>query len=88
MLKDGYLYKRVAIDSLSFWGVMPSDEELLKFQPPENKESSEVEWLAQLYGDKKKKRTIKYEKSGEKGEGSSSSSSTKKYELYDLVSLG
>lgn len=89
MLKDGYLYKRVSLDSLSFWGVMPTEEELLKFQPPENNESSEVEWLAELYGDKKKKkRTVKYEKGGEKGEGSSSSTSTKKYELYDLVSLG
>ncbi|KAK4756094.1 hypothetical protein SAY87_009851 [Trapa incisa] len=87
-LKDGYLYKRVAMDSLSFWGVMPSDEELLKFQPHEDKESSEMEWLDQLYGDKKKTQIVKFEKGGEKGAGPSDSPPTKKYVLYDLVSLG
>ncbi|KAL0286332.1 UNVERIFIED_CONTAM: protein RNA-directed DNA methylation 3 [Sesamum angustifolium] len=29
MLKDGYLYKKVSIDSLSLWGVMPTEDELL-----------------------------------------------------------
>lgn len=87
MLKDGYLYKRVAIDSLSIWGVTPSEDEILKFQPAENNESVEVEWLTQLYGDRKKKRTIKLDKGSEKGEGSSGSSSVKKFELYDLVCL-
>ncbi|XP_056168939.1 protein RNA-directed DNA methylation 3 isoform X2 [Syzygium oleosum] len=88
MLKDGYLYKRMSLEALSFWSVMPSEEELLKFQPAENNESGDVEWLSQLYGDKKKKRMVECDKGGEKGDGSSSSNSAKKYELYELVSLG
>ncbi|KAF8039122.1 hypothetical protein BT93_B1617 [Corymbia citriodora subsp. variegata] len=88
MLKDGYLYKRMSLEALSFWSVMPSEEELLKFQPSENNESGDVEWLSQIYGDKKKKRMVECDKGGEKGDGSSSSNSAKKYELYELVSLG
>ncbi|CAB4300857.1 unnamed protein product [Prunus armeniaca] len=71
MFKDGYLYKKVPIDSLSFWGVMPSEEELLKFKSSENNESDNLEWLTELYGKEKKRRTIKIEEGGGKGEGSS-----------------
>ncbi|XP_010032136.2 protein RNA-directed DNA methylation 3 isoform X1 [Eucalyptus grandis] len=88
MFKDGYLYKRMSLEALSFWSVMPTEEELLKFQPSENNESGDLEWLSQIYGEKKKKRTIECDKGGEKGDGSSSSNSAKKYELYELVSLG
>lgn len=87
MLKDGYLYKRVSIDSLSCWGVMPTEEELLKFRPSENNESDNLEWLTQIYGGPKKKRVIGNEKSGEKGE-SSLASGQNRYELYDLVCFG
>lgn len=85
MLKDGYLYKRVSIDSLNFWGVVPSEEELLKFKPSENNESDNLEWLTQLYGGPKKKRMIGNGKGGEKGESSSGSGS---FELYSLVCFG
>lgn len=88
MLSDGYLYKRMSLEALSFWSVMPSEEELLKFQPSENNESGDVEWLSQLYGDKKRKRTVVCDKGGEKGDGSASSNSAKKYGLYELVSRG
>ncbi|XP_008233436.1 PREDICTED: protein RNA-directed DNA methylation 3 [Prunus mume] len=71
MFKDGYLYKKVPIDSLSFWGVMPSEEELLKFKSSENNEGDNLEWLTELYGKEKKRRTIKIEEGGGKGEGSS-----------------
>ncbi|KAJ6317426.1 hypothetical protein OIU76_013045 [Salix suchowensis] len=87
MLKDGYLYKRVSIDSLSCLGVMPSEEELLKFKSSENNESENSEWLAQIYVGQKKKRIIRNEKSGEKGEGSSASGQNR-FELYDLVCFG
>ena len=33
MLKDKYVYKKVYPDSLSLWGVVPTEEELLKFGP-------------------------------------------------------
>lgn len=88
MLKEGYLYKRVSFDSLSLWGIVPTEGELLKFQPSEHSEFHDAEWLNELYGDRKKKRIVRFEKGGEKGEGSSGSSSTKKYELFELVSLG
>ncbi|KDP30494.1 hypothetical protein JCGZ_16173 [Jatropha curcas] len=85
LLKDGYLYKKVSVDSLSCWGVMPSEEELLKFQPAENNNSDNSEWLKQLYGTPKKKRVIGNEKGGEKGESSSGSGG---FGLYDLVCFG
>lgn len=55
MLKDGFLYKKVSIDSLSFWDVNPTEEELQKFTLPSNDESDNMEWLSQLYGEQKKK---------------------------------
>lgn len=54
MPKDGFLYKKVSIDSLSFWGVNPSEDELQKFTISSNDESDNVEWLSQLYGEPKK----------------------------------
>ncbi|XP_011031637.1 PREDICTED: hornerin isoform X1 [Populus euphratica] len=87
MLKDGYLYKRVSIDSLSCLSVLPSEEELLKFKSSENNESENLEWLAQIYVGQKKKRIIGNEKGGEKGEGSSASGQNR-FELYDLVCFG
>ncbi|XP_039023557.1 protein RNA-directed DNA methylation 3-like [Hibiscus syriacus] len=85
MFKDGYLYKRVSIDSLSCWGIMPTEEELLKFSSSDNNETDDLEWLSQLYGEKKKKKTITNEKGGEKGEGSSGFSLEDGFELYNLV---
>ncbi|XVE99222.1 hypothetical protein REPUB_Repub03eG0178900 [Reevesia pubescens] len=88
MLKDGYLYKRVSIDSLSCWGVMPTEEELLKFSHSDNIESDDLEWLSQLYGEKKRKKTITNDKGGEKGEGASGSGMDNGFELYNLVCFG
>ncbi|XP_052187929.1 protein RNA-directed DNA methylation 3 [Diospyros lotus] len=95
MLKDGYLYKKVSIDSLNFSSVMPSEGELLKFEPSKKEESNCQEWLTQLYGEEKKKHTVKFEKTGGKGgggkgdggkgEGSSSSSMANSFELHDFV---
>nr|XP_009761364.1 PREDICTED: uncharacterized transmembrane protein DDB_G0289901-like isoform X3 [Nicotiana sylvestris] len=92
MLKDGYLYKKVGTDSLSYWGVMPTEAELLKFEPSKSDGPQDVEWLTQLYGDRKKKRIINDfkvgQKGGEKGEGSSSSSMENNFEVDDLVFFG
>lgn len=84
MLKDGYFFKRAALDSLTLWGVVPSEEELLKFQPSDNGESGDLEWLSHLYGEQMKKRSMQFDKGGEKGEGSSK----KEYNMYDLVGTG
>ncbi|XP_031090783.1 protein RNA-directed DNA methylation 3 isoform X2 [Ipomoea triloba] len=92
MLREGYLFKKVSIDSLCFWGVMPSETELLKFEPYKNDEPQDTEWLSQLYGERKRKRTIKHDKGngkgGEKGEGSSNSANGNNFEVDDLVFFG
>ncbi|OMO65686.1 hypothetical protein CCACVL1_21438 [Corchorus capsularis] len=93
MLKDGYLYKRVSVDSINCWGVMPTDEELVKFSHSDNNESGDMEWLAQLYGEQKRKKTVKTDKGGEKGggekgEGSSGSGMENGFDLHDLVCFG
>ncbi|CAM9003787.1 unnamed protein product [Rhodiola kirilowii] len=94
MLKDGYLYKKVPLDSLNFSGVSPSEDEILKFNSSEKPESNDLEWLSQLYGGRgKKKQPMKSskasDKGGGKGEGSSSSMSTPSgYEIHDLVCFG
>ncbi|KAI5401573.1 protein RNA-directed DNA methylation 3 isoform X1 [Lathyrus oleraceus] len=83
LLKDGYVYKKVPPDSLSFWGVVPTEEEQLKFGSSENNESNDMEWLSNIYGDTKKKRVITADKGDGKGEGSSGSG--KDFELFALV---
>ncbi|CAH2074187.1 unnamed protein product [Thlaspi arvense] len=93
MLKDGFLYKKVSVDSLSSWGVVPTKEEMLKFTPAKQKEPGDMEWISEIYGGEKKKKNLlagsvagKGEESeGEKGEGSSGSTSESSYELYNLV---
>ncbi|GAV92176.1 LOW QUALITY PROTEIN: KOW domain-containing protein/Spt5-NGN domain-containing protein, partial [Cephalotus follicularis] len=87
MLKDGYLFKKVSIDSLSYCAIVPTEEELLKFKPSEVNESDDRGWLMQLYGEQKKKQTIKTGKGDAKGEGSSSSGASS-FELFDLVCFG
>ncbi|XP_059666033.1 protein RNA-directed DNA methylation 3 [Cornus florida] len=95
MFKDGFIYKKVSIDSLSFWAVTPSEDELLKFMSSTKEESGDLEWLSQLYGDQKKKPTLtpttKGDKGGgkgEKGECSSSSGTGSSFEVHDLVFFG
>ncbi|XP_074276661.1 protein RNA-directed DNA methylation 3 isoform X2 [Silene latifolia] len=97
MLKDGFVFKKVSIDSLAFWDVNPTEDELQKFIPPCQDESDNVEWLSQLYGEKKKgdaKIISKgYEKGGKggkggKGEGSSGSNEQSGFEVHDLVLFG
>ncbi|XP_076946999.1 protein RNA-directed DNA methylation 3 [Bidens hawaiensis] len=88
-LKDGYLYKKVPLDSLSFWDVRPSEAELLKFSPGNKEESNDVEWLTGLFGERKKKKpTVSNNNTGGKGEGSSSSTMENGFEVPDLVLHG
>ncbi|KFK24880.1 hypothetical protein AALP_AA8G036700 [Arabis alpina] len=92
MLKDGYLYKKVSLDSLSFWGVVPSKEEMLKFAHVEQKEIVDVEWISEIYGEEKEKKTLPIGKGAGKGEDSGGgkgegegSKSESSYDLYNLV---
>lgn len=90
MLKDGYLYKKVSIDSLSYWGTMPTEDELLKFEPAKKDESTDVQWLNQLFGEKKKEEVevFKWDKGDGKSKGSSSSCVGNNFEVHDLVFIG
>ncbi|KAL9271144.1 RNA-directed DNA methylation 3-like protein [Drosera capensis] len=100
MLKDGFLYKRISIDSLTFWDVNPTEDELQKLSVSTNDKSNNLEWLSQLYGEQKKKRSLKSDKGdgkgggkgggkgSEKGEGCSSSGVQDGYEIHDLVVFG
>ncbi|WJX15184.1 hypothetical protein P8452_05362 [Trifolium repens] len=85
LLKDGYLYKKVPPESLSFWGVVPTEEEISKFGSSENNESNDMEWLSNIYGDTKKKRVITSDKGDGKGEGSSGLGAGNDFELFALV---
>ncbi|GAA0167989.1 hypothetical protein LIER_22813 [Lithospermum erythrorhizon] len=81
MLKDGYLYKKIPIDSLSVWGAMPTEVELLKFEPTNNNDSMDLEFLSDLYGTGNRKKK-------EKGEGSSTCKVEYSFKVHDLVFFG
>ncbi|XP_010243229.1 PREDICTED: protein RNA-directed DNA methylation 3 [Nelumbo nucifera] len=89
MLKNGYYYKRVSFDSLSFWRVLPSDDELQKFKTFENQMSDDPEWLSRLYGERRKKCSGKGGKGTSKGSvGTSRSKKGGGFQLHDLVFFG
>ncbi|KAJ3696098.1 hypothetical protein LUZ60_001475 [Juncus effusus] len=68
MLKNGYLFKRVALTSLIYWGVEPTESEKNKFRDIESEEGAELEgWVDNLYDRKKKK---KMRETGGSGSGS------------------
>lgn len=56
MFKDGFLYKRVALSSLIYWGIQPTETELLKFSSSPSSKSSadDLEWVSSIYGSKKR----------------------------------
>ncbi|KZV24250.1 hypothetical protein F511_01732 [Dorcoceras hygrometricum] len=92
MLKDGYLYKKIPIDSLNYWGVVPTKDEQLKFESSMKDESADVQWLSQLFGEKKKQKKqqvedVKGDKGGGKSKGSSSSNVGTSF-MHDLVFFG
>jgi len=56
MFKDGFLYKRVAISSLIYWGIQPTDTEILKFSsiPSTKSSADDMDWVSSVYGHKKR----------------------------------
>uniref|UniRef100_J3M8P4 KOW domain-containing protein n=1 Tax=Oryza brachyantha TaxID=4533 RepID=J3M8P4_ORYBR len=56
MFKDGFLYKRVALSSLIYWGIQPTEAELLKFSssPSNTNSTDDLEWVSSMYGRKKR----------------------------------
>uniref|UniRef100_A0A452ZHJ1 Uncharacterized protein n=1 Tax=Aegilops tauschii subsp. strangulata TaxID=200361 RepID=A0A452ZHJ1_AEGTS len=57
MFKDGFLYKRVALSSLIYWGIQPTDTEILKFSSSPSIKSSadDMDWVSGIYGHNKKR---------------------------------
>uniref|UniRef100_A0A0E0DTM4 KOW domain-containing protein n=1 Tax=Oryza meridionalis TaxID=40149 RepID=A0A0E0DTM4_9ORYZ len=56
MFKDGFLYKRVALSSLIYWGIQPTETELLKFSstPTNTSSTDDLDWVSSMYGPKKR----------------------------------
>lgn len=84
MLKDGYLYKKVPINSLSC-SVLPSEDELLKFEPPKDEDLNDLDWLSQLYGEQEGKVMIRSDKCDGQGEVLSSDSMENGFKVHDMV---
>ncbi|KAF9594219.1 hypothetical protein IFM89_028876 [Coptis chinensis] len=87
--KDGYLYKKVSMESISYVDVVPSTDELLKFKPYKKDASDDAEWLSHLYGEQRKKRLSECSNGATKGsEGTSGSKKGDQFQLHDLVFFG
>ncbi|KAM0835533.1 hypothetical protein ACQ4PT_062861 [Festuca glaucescens] len=56
MFKDGFLYKRVALSSLIYWGIQPTDTERVKFSSSTSTKTSadDMDWVSSVYGQKKR----------------------------------
>jgi len=102
MFKDGFLYKRVALSSLIYWGIQPTETELLKFSSsPLNRASADdLDWVSSIYGPKKRnipaERDIKSPSSSKMKSSKTSKASTSmenfddndEFNLHDLVLFG
>ncbi|KAF6171480.1 hypothetical protein GIB67_018004 [Kingdonia uniflora] len=89
MLKDGFLYKKVSIDSLSYTSVIPSVIEIQRFKPCEEEEDANAEWLSQLYDGQSKEHIFKNGKGTTKeSEGTSGTKKVDGFQLHDPVFFG
>ncbi|XP_039800344.1 protein RNA-directed DNA methylation 3-like isoform X2 [Panicum virgatum] len=101
MFKDGFLYKRVALSSLIYWGIQPTETELLKFSSPLNRASADdLDWVSSIYGPKKRnipaERDIKSPSSSKMKSSKTPKASTStenfddndEFNLHDLVLFG
>ncbi|WOK93955.1 protein RNA-directed DNA methylation 3 isoform X2 [Canna indica] len=81
MLKDGYLYKKVSIESLVFWGVQPSSSELLMFSDGTKDTDEDLNWVSGIYNARKKKPITE-------SDDKVSAVTKNGYGLHDLVLFG
>ncbi|KAF9622414.1 hypothetical protein IFM89_031217 [Coptis chinensis] len=87
--KDGYLYKKVSIESISYVDVVLSTDELLKFKPYKKDTFDDAEWLSHLYGEQWKRRLSECSNGATKGsEGTSGSKKGNQFQLHNLVFFG
>ncbi|CAN6440936.1 unnamed protein product [Victoria cruziana] len=84
-LKDGFLYKKVRLESLNFWDVRPSDIELEQFKDLKRVSKKDHQWLSKLYGERRNNKSKEVNKV-DNGKGSSLvSCDMSELELFDLV---
>ncbi|XP_043704580.1 protein RNA-directed DNA methylation 3 [Telopea speciosissima] len=89
MLKDGYLYKRVSIESLCCWDVVPSADELQRFEASKEHQSDDTEWLLGLYGEGRGKfPEMSDNEKTNVSKGTSGTMHGSGFELHDLVFFG
>ncbi|WVZ99160.1 hypothetical protein U9M48_044499 [Paspalum notatum var. saurae] len=103
MFKDGFLYKRVALSSLIYWGIQPTETELLKFSSsPSNRVSADdMDWVSSIYGPKKRNLPVEQDMNPSSSKMKSSKASNLKastsnedyddnneFNLHDLVLFG
>ncbi|XP_072956327.1 uncharacterized protein [Typha angustifolia] len=81
MLKDGYLYKKVSVGSLIYWGVQPSDAELLKFSKTSKDEEEDLDWVSSVYVGKRKN-------IAEEWDHKAAATKENVFNLHDLVLFG
>lgn len=82
MLKDGYMYKWVSNGSVVFWGVQPSESELLKFSNMNKDDSEDLDWVSSVYSGRKKARLT------DESDNVATTSRKNEYKLHDLVLIG
>ncbi|KAF3790490.1 RNA-directed DNA methylation 3 protein [Nymphaea thermarum] len=70
-LKDGFLYKKVRLESLNCWDVRPSDIEHEQFKDSKRVSTKDDLWLSKLYGEKRNNKSKEVNKV-DNGKGSSS----------------
>lgn len=85
MLKDGYLYKKVSLDSLRCCFVQPSEDDLLKFKNSTNQDHGDREWLSELFGEQEKGLVKKNDIFNMEGEDSLNSSMVDVSKVHDIV---
>lgn len=90
MLKDGYLFKRVALNSLIYWGVEPTESERVKFSPPsrEGQEVDPEEWVSDLYESRRKKMKSRASTSADLKASTSEPMDDSAFGIHDLVLFG
>lgn len=82
MLKDGYLYKKVSIGSIIFFGVQPSSSELLMFSDATKRMDEDQNWISSIYS------AHKENPSTETSDKKKSVDMKNGYNLHDLVLFG
>lgn len=84
MFKDGYLYKKVSIDSLSS-GLIPSKDEVMKFDPPIDEDFTDVKWLSDLYNEQGEQIVVYNDKFGDETDELLSDGIENGFKIHDMV---